>query len=67
MGTILVPHYLQMPPCVKNGDIIGTTLTANAAMRKDGDSTGITISGNAAVSEKQGQYWYDVIQKCRHQ
>ena len=32
----------------------------------NGDSTGTTWSGDAAVSKKRGQYWYHIIQKCRH-
>jgi hypothetical protein len=32
MGTILVAHYLQMPPSVKNGDKTGSTLSASAAV-----------------------------------
>jgi hypothetical protein len=32
MGTFLVAHYQQMPPSVKNGDITGSTLSANAAI-----------------------------------
>jgi hypothetical protein len=34
MGTIVVAHYLQMPPSEKNGDNSGSTLSANAAVRK---------------------------------
>ena len=68
LGTLLVPHYPEMPPSMKNGDNTGrTTLSGTAAMRKDRNSTGTTSSGNAAVSKKRGQYWYHRIRKCRCQ
>ncbi len=48
ISTILVPHYPQMPPSVKNGDNTGTTLSR---CEKNGDITGTTLSGNFAMQE----------------
>ncbi len=56
-GTILVAHYLQMPPSVKKGDSTGSILSANAAICKVGDISGSVLSANAAVSGKGEQNW----------
>ena len=66
MGILLVAHSPERPPCVKNGDITGSTLSGNAAMCKIGDITGSTFSGNAAVCEKRGMYWKYIIRKYRN-
>ena len=51
LGTLLVAHYPQMPPSEKNGDITGSTLSANAAVGENGDNSGSTLSANTAVEE----------------
>ncbi len=49
-GALLVAYFPQMPPTsVKNGDNTGSTLSANAALRKVGGITGSTFCANAAI------------------